>query len=106
MTLSAVALYLLARLRFAPDGTPLRDCVVLGVVMGLGILSKLTALSIVPLGFVAVAQIKAATRQRVKYLLWIGLSCLLVTGGWFARNGLVYGDLLGRYFIIDPATFW
>ena len=53
----------------------------------------------------AVAQIKAATRQRVKYLLWIGLSCLLVTGGWFSRNGLVYGDLLGRYFIIDPATF-
>ena len=101
----ALALYLLARLRFARDSALRRDCVVLGAVLGLGVLSKLTALSLLPLALLAVWQVKATTRQRVQYLFWTGLVCWFVTVGWFARNLVVYGDLLGRYFIVDPIAF-
>ncbi len=101
----AIALYLLARLRVAPECARRRDCVALGVVLGLGVLTKLTAVSLVPLALLAIWQIEAAAKQRVRYLLWIGLVSSLVTAGWFARNELVYGDLLGRYFIIDPVGF-
>ncbi len=101
----ALALFLLARLRFAHESALRRDCAVLGVVLGLGVLAKLTALSLLPLALLAVWKIRAAARQRMRYLLWIGLACWLVTVGWFARNLIVYGDLLGRYFVVNPVAF-
>ena len=105
IALSAIALFLLAKLRFAKDRSLRRDCVVLGVVLGLALLSKLTAMSLLPLALLAVWQVKASVGQRWRYLLWVGAGWLPVTIGWFARNAMVYGDWLGRYFIVNPSAF-
>jgi hypothetical protein len=105
ITFGAIVLYLLARLRFASERTLRRDGVLLGLLLGCGVLSKLTTLSLVPLVVLAVWQVKATFRLRLQYLLWIALAFGLLTGGWFIRTMAMYGDPLGRHYIVNPAAF-
>lgn len=69
----------------------------LGTLLGLALISKLSALPLV--GVAGLAALGAAWRGRdwrilAAAALWIGLPAALLSGWWFARNGVLYGDLL------------
>ncbi|MBI3942039.1 MAG: hypothetical protein HY326_03430 [Chloroflexi bacterium] len=138
VTLSAVAFYLtlelwrkkehlpggadrhsggrLATLFPFPSSLPLQ--LILGVVLGAGALSKLSALTLLPItGLVVVIQayrlltagissepggaspapspFRAALLYLLQAGLAIGLPFLLIAGWWFYRNLLLYGELTG-----------
>ncbi|MCC6170235.1 MAG: hypothetical protein IT329_23655 [Caldilineaceae bacterium] len=74
-----------------------RRFVLIGVMLGLALIGKLSALPLV--GVVGLAALAAAWRARSWRILpaaalWIGLPAALLSGWWFARNWLLYGDLL------------
>lgn len=105
ITFGAIALYLLAKLRFASERTLRRDCVLLGLLLGCGVLAKFTTLSLIPLIILAVWQVKVTFKRRLQYLLWITLAFGLLAGGWFIRTLVLYGDPLGRHYIVNLAAF-
>ncbi len=73
--------------------------VLLGLVVGLGLLTKLTALFLLPLAVFALllpalrARRRPAARELLAVLLVLGVAAA-VAGWWFARNLRLYGDLL------------
>jgi 4-amino-4-deoxy-L-arabinose transferase-like glycosyltransferase len=93
-------LYLLVRLwRDNPDPrTKWQRYVSLGLVLGLGILTKLSLGGL--LGLTGLALAWQAWRRKEWWLLWGGGVMVLVvatavSGWWFVRNWQVYGDLTG-----------
>jgi 4-amino-4-deoxy-L-arabinose transferase-like glycosyltransferase len=121
MLLCALAIWLLVRMVRRHDArdqrrrTWLQDCVVLGVVLGLGVLTKTSVMGLLPLTALAVGYV--AWRRRSWWHLVTGgfITAGLVmalSGWWFVRNALLYdGDWLGleRFIVIlgyrvPPAT--
>lgn len=80
-----------------PAGTPsLRTWVTLGILFGLALLTKQSALLFGPL--LLWASWRSASGQPwlvLRNTLAWGLSALLVSGWWFLRNRQLYGDLFG-----------
>jgi 4-amino-4-deoxy-L-arabinose transferase-like glycosyltransferase len=77
-----------------------RDLVVLGVVLGLGLMTKLTALTMLPVAALAVglAAWRAGDRRLlVRAAFEIGVPVALIAGWWVIRNIALYGidDPLG-----------
>ncbi|MEW5987430.1 MAG: glycosyltransferase family 39 protein [Chloroflexota bacterium] len=92
--------YLLVRLwQDVPDPRhEWRRYVVLGAVLGLAILTKLSLAAL--LGLTGLALASLAWRRHAWRLFWLGgpivlLTTLFVSGGWFIRNGSLYQDLTG-----------
>jgi hypothetical protein len=101
---SALYLLLLLRLRdSAPDRSG-RAYLALGVAAGLAPLVKSTLYPLLPLALL-VAPPGLRLGARLRGLAVWGASALLVGGWWFVRNERLYGDLLGRQEIINPALF-
>ena len=96
IALSSVALVLFVR---ALDGHQQRhDFAVMGVVLGLAALSKLTALGL--FGLLALVCAVLAWRERAlwRYLgrgLLAGGIAFIIAGWWYLRNLALYGELLG-----------
>ncbi len=72
----------------------------LGALVGVGMLTKQSALLLLPVGGLAIlGQTPPHTPLPWKKILADGLAfggtALLVGGGWYVRNALLYGDLLG-----------
>lgn len=79
----------------APTG---RNSVVLGIVLGLAALTKLTALGLLPLA--AAAMLWAAWRRRaVRWLVAHGVIVFglatAIAGWWYVRNQVLYGEPTG-----------
>ena len=75
-----------------------RQWLLLGVLLGLGVLSKLSALGLLALAagtLCLVSWRQRSWRPLLVGALWIGLCVLLLTGWWFYRNWRLYGDPLG-----------
>lgn len=94
--LGSLALVAAARVAVRPPRR--RDFALLGLLLGAGLMAKLTTLALVGVGLLAVAI--AARRARSWRLLgqgalWVGAGLLLLGGGWFAWNVAQTGDLLG-----------
>jgi hypothetical protein len=92
------ALALLAAVRIALGGARRADMVALGLVLGLGLLTKLTFVALVAVGGLAVlsaAYRMQSARVLARAALYTGLPMLLIAGWWFARNLWLNGDLLG-----------
>ncbi len=92
------ALVLLLAARVALGSTGRRDLLLLGSVLGLALLTKLTTLALV--GIAALALMVAARRVRswrllARGALWVGGPLAVLSGWWFARNLALSGDLLG-----------
>jgi hypothetical protein len=91
-------------LRALQHGQGVRDGLWLGVLLGLGALTKLSVLVLLPL--VAVALTWDAWRRRA-WRSWLlnGLIILagvaLIAGWWYARNWLLYGDPTGVSRMLD-----
>ncbi len=97
--LAALVIWQLVALLLIPP-TPVtrpRRFALLGLLLGIAALSKLSALALVGLaGLTVLGMAWQARSWRVilDALLWIGLPTVLIAGWWFARNMLLYNDLL------------
>jgi hypothetical protein len=101
--LFTLVLWLSIRVARATD-SPKWD-IVLGLLLGMALLSKLSALALVALVMLAVALAWWRTRD-LRALLVRGCAifgtALLVAGWWYVRNWLLYGDPLGwNVWLID-----
>ncbi len=78
----------------------------LGFTMGLGLLTKLTLVTALPLVLLGIGRMPLR-RWATAMAAWFA-PILLLWGPWLARNAMLYGDPLGRQERIDPncCTAW
>ncbi len=85
-----------------PDAPPAtrglrRDFLVLGVLLGLAALSKLSALGLFALAGLTVLLLAWRPRRArpiLQAILWMGAPVLILAGWWYVRNWLLYADPL------------
>lgn len=81
-----------------PDAlTRPRRFALLGLLLGFAALSKLSALGLVGVAGLAVLYLAWQARDArilLQAMVWIGLPAAALAGWWYARNLLLYGDLL------------
>jgi hypothetical protein len=91
-------LALWAMMRILRKGPGLRRCVGLGLALGLGWLSKLTAAALVPTASLVVALVALRNRSWRDLLRWglvvFGVAALLIVP-WLVRQTVLYGDPTG-----------
>ena len=96
---AALVIWQLVALVITPP-TPVtrpRRFALLGLLLGLAALSKLSALGLVALAglvILGMAWRERAWRIILDATLWVALPIALIAGWWFARNLLLYNDLL------------
>lgn len=92
------ALALWAMMRIVREGFSLRRCIGLGAALGLGWLSKLTAVALIPTASLVVALVAWRRRSWRDLFLWglviFGLAALLIAP-WCVRQYLLHGDPIG-----------
>ena len=107
-------------LRVVRGASSRSDDILLGALVGLAALSKLSGASLALVAVVAVLQspVRAAgTGRRVPHmltrLLAVTVTAAVVAGWWYARNLLLYGDLTGLNHMLaivgtrnPPPDFW
>lgn len=82
---------------FRPDFPSRTRLFLLGLSLGLALLSKLSGLALVGLAGLVVLVLawwQRSWRLLLDAALWTGLPALVVAGWWYLRNWLLYGDLL------------
>lgn len=80
--------------------------VLLGVLLGVAALSKLSGLGLLPLTAAALIVVAARRRAWAALLRWgaiIGLLAAAIAGWWYLRNWRLYGDLTGLNAMLDIA---
>ncbi|NBU64658.1 MAG: hypothetical protein EBS29_09190 [Chloroflexia bacterium] len=71
-----------------------RDVGVLGLVIGAALITKQSAIMLMPVVLWPLWQYFVGWR-RLWALLWAGIPLVLIAGWWYVRNQLVYGDVFG-----------
>ncbi len=97
--LASITLWLL--LRQAHDGLTWPRALILGVVLGAALLTKLNALFLaIPVGVTFLLD-----RRTWRYILPAFVAVLAVAGWWYGRNAVLYGDptLMNVYFDLWPS---
>ena len=88
---------LLGCVRLINRGATSRRLLVLGVLLGLGLLTKNTTAIVAPVILLSVWLSAERRASESRWAPWlralggIGLPALLLSGGWYLRNALVYG---------------
>lgn len=105
---SALVLLVWVRLLNGQLAPTLKSVALLGVLIGLALLVKTTALGLIPFAMLVLAIV--AWRKRDWNLAIVGnavmlLVIALLSGWWFARNLVLYGDPLAYRLMITSATF-
>lgn len=100
LLIAMASLTVLLALRWMQTAAPRSRWAALGALVGLGLLTKQSAFLLLPVGGLAiVGQTPPGRPFRRKKILadgcaFVGMA-LLIGGGWYVRNALLYGDLLG-----------
>ncbi len=95
---STVAVYLSFRIWFHPDES--RNFLLLGMVLGLGLLTKKTVMVTLPPVLLVLAGVTLRRGSRVEkervvmYSIYAFTIALAISGWYFVRNELLYGDVL------------
>lgn len=107
------ALLLLAAVQAVTFPPSRRDFAVMGLLLGLGALTKYSTFALAPLPFLAIAWLEWKERDWRELLRRLSLTTaipILVAGWWYVRNQMLYGDplaweimlsTLGRYVARD-----
>jgi 4-amino-4-deoxy-L-arabinose transferase-like glycosyltransferase len=83
-----------------------RRAVLLGVLLGMAALTKLSGLALLPLAAVVLFVVAARRRAWVALLRWgviLALLVVAIAGWWYVRNWLLYGDPTGLNAMLDIA---
>ncbi len=94
--LCSLALLLVLRLMKAPPSRCM--LIALGSIIGLAAITKVSALGLVPLTFVALGYLAFQQRSWSSFLkgcLLVSAPILILASWWYARNWVLYGDPLG-----------
>jgi len=94
--LCSLALLLILRLMKGPPSRWM--LIALGSIIGLAAITKVSALGLVPLTFVALGYIAFQQRSWSSFLkggLLVSALILILASWWYARNWVLYGDPLG-----------
>ncbi len=78
----------------------------LGILLGVSILTKLSLVSFIPIA--ALLPLLAGERSPRRWLtVWLvmAVGCLLVSGWWFVRNWMLYQEWLGSHWHVNPEAF-
>ncbi|MGB3905225.1 MAG: glycosyltransferase family 39 protein, partial [Anaerolineae bacterium] len=97
------ALMVLATVKILKGARGHRDFLLLGVLSGLGVLAKASLLNFFAIILVVIGvvvwqergELRALVRRGVILALLVVIPFLLISGWWFVRNQLLYGDPLG-----------
>lgn len=104
--LCAVALLVMAKIVMRQWAANWKAFAVLGVVVSLALLTKTTALGLLPLVFLMMVFLAYRARSIPNFFLFafsFGIPLLLLTGWWFVRNQMLYGDPLAYKLIAASA---
>lgn len=93
VTLTAAALFLLVRSLSAPEKS-VRSALLLGLIVGVAVLTKHTTMFLIPTILVAAAVVWR--RKSMAWSLTFAATAVLVSGWFFVRNLVLYGDLTGE----------
>ena len=102
--LCSLALLMMVRIANSKSQIANRNWALLGLVIGLAILTKESAIGLLPLAALTIAYV--AYRQRSMRILLegglivVGMAAIL-SGWWFVRNWKLYGDPLGLNMFLD-----
>ena len=113
IVVGAAISYLLARTFMR--GVTWVTSLLLGLALGVGLMTKTNLLVYIPIALLALAlpglprlgargEWATFARRRVPVLALVGAVCLLVGGWWILRNQLKYGDLLGTNAVSEMAN--
>ena len=108
LAVALIAWTIWATLRMVKEEVTIVRSLIVGVLLGLSLLTKQTALFVLPV--LAVGLGKAAYERRswrpvTVGLMGIGLPVLLLTGWWYVRNIRLYGDPWGSSIYFQHAAF-
>ncbi len=108
LAVALIAWTIWATLRMVREEVTIIRALVVGVLLGLSLLAKQTALFVLPV--LALALAKAAYERRSWRPVWTGLvgtslPVLLLTGWWYVRNIRLYGDPWGSTVYFRHAAF-
>ena len=101
---AAVYVLLLLRLIDAPAHRLRRDLLLLGCLMGLALLTKLTLACLAPLVLLARPRSVSTRQWRSGLVLW-AIAALTISGWWFVRNVQLYQDPLARQELVSPDLY-
>lgn len=95
IALSALSLWVMVKI--LQEGNTRRRSLILGATLGLALISKGSALQLLPLAGYAIlfARGERSVRASLVYLAWMLVPALVLSGWWFARNWVLYADPLG-----------
>ncbi|MCX6156982.1 MAG: DUF2142 domain-containing protein [Ignavibacteriae bacterium] len=101
--MSTICLFLI--IKIFKEGYSMKQIVLLGIALGISVLTKKTLMFLLP-GIVLMFLYKSVVIDKeykgyFKYVLVILLLTVLITGWYFARNIILYNDILGTRMEID-----
>lgn len=88
------------------NGFDLRRSVAIGVVLALAVLTRLSALALIPAIVLGVVWMARRDQQWRGLLVLLGAmiaGCLLIAGWWYVRNVTLYGDIIGLQIMAQTA---
>lgn len=94
-TILASTIILLELVRLVRLGLSTQRAVILGITLGIALLTKLSALTLVPLSLLVLAFVTWRTRAwraGITSIAIVLVIAALIGGWWYARNYLLYGD--------------
>ena len=105
---SSLVLLMWVKLLTGKTAPTLKSSVILGALIGLGILTKTTALGLIPFSILVLAIVAWRTRA-VRFAIISNATMLaiiaLISGWWFIHNQMLYGDPLAYRLMTTSAIF-
>jgi len=102
------SLILILMVRLIKGKGSLRSSLLLGPLLGLGVLTKMSLLAFIPTALVVIVLLarRLGLRQGAKISGTVFTPFLLISGPWFLRNQTLYGDPLGWAQVIRLNAPW
>lgn len=103
--LGALCIHRVTRIVQAAENAGRFSYLALGILLGVGLLAKLTLISLLPIAFVLPLLVEKNRRNWVGAWSQMAAGLLATSGWWFVRNLALYGDFLGDHWKINPTYF-